>query len=79
MKFKYLVYVDGCSIFSPSIPHDREANGREVLGAGFVRLTGNDTCDNGIAIDCYGRSDGLGIENRGIQDIEAIRLWGGIL
>jgi hypothetical protein len=78
MTFKYLVYVDGCSIFSPSIPHDKEAQGREVLGAGFVRLNGR-SCDKGIAIDCYGCSDGLGIENRGIKDIEALRLWGGLL
>lgn len=76
MIFKYLVFVDGCSLFSPTIGHDVEANGRIAQGAGFVRITA--TYPGSLDVHCYGRSESLDIDSKP-DDAVNIRIWGGLL
>lgn len=76
MTFKYVITIDGCIIFAPTISHDKITD-KEVLSAGFVRIS--TTCPGTIDVDCYGRSESLDIDSHPAEDERHIRLWGGLL
>jgi len=75
MTFKYVITIDGCIIFAPTISHDKITD-KEVLSAGFVLIT---AIPGELKLVCYGRSESLDIDSHPIEDERHIRLWGGLL
>ena len=71
MKTKYIIdEINGFLIFPEYIQHDMAAkiltcHGYEILGAGFVDLSGG-------VVTCYGESISLGIKSRGQEDAEIL-------
>lgn len=77
MTFKYVITIEGCIIFSPTISHDKiVVDNATILSAGFVRIQ---ISGGSVDFHCYGRSESLDIDSRPDADAMHIRLWGGLL
>lgn len=76
MTFKYIITIDGCLLFSPTLSHDTVARGMTVTSAGFVRITA--TYPGVLDVHCYGRSESLDIDSKP-DDAVNIRIWGGLV